>query len=321
MIYYITQELLCKCFTSLSHIRRISGLFIANACGLIGMYWVKCKQTQVKQLYVHIFFCLMVIRPWLNLPTSGHGHVICMGNLGGVFSQENTPVGHTETHKSSSFPFKQVSGRNGDHEWLRMTNAFILWDLLWKAQQNHAANREGSFNYNNLDKKVRHLKALIQKKLRSEYWKYIESIIIPDDSKDEQQQYKSMKWFWRFIKSKAKDFIPVGPLTKDVQTANAPGEKPTTDNPVEKANILNRKFETVFTWELPISPDLLPQDSPYKSMNDIAMEENGVRKLLETINPHKAAGPDEITARILKEIASSIAPILTAIYQVSYDRW
>ncbi len=46
----------------------------------------------------------------------GHGHVICMGNLGGVFSQENNPEGCTETHKSSCFPYKQVSGRNGDHE-------------------------------------------------------------------------------------------------------------------------------------------------------------------------------------------------------------
>ncbi len=68
-----------------------------------------------------------------------------MGNLGGVFSQENTPIGCTETHKCYLFQYKQVSWRNCDHEWLRMTNAFILYDLLWKAQKSHAANREGSF--------------------------------------------------------------------------------------------------------------------------------------------------------------------------------
>ncbi len=66
----------------------------------------------------------MVIRPWLNQTAGGHGHV---------------------NHESSFFPYKQVSGRNGDHEWLRMTSAFILYDLLWKVQKNHAANREGSF--------------------------------------------------------------------------------------------------------------------------------------------------------------------------------
>ncbi len=74
-----------------------------------------------------------------------HGDVICMGNLGWVFNCENTSEDHTETHKSSFFPYKQVSGRNGDHEWLRMTNTFILYNL-WKVQKSHAANREGSFN-------------------------------------------------------------------------------------------------------------------------------------------------------------------------------
>ncbi len=73
-----------------------------------------------------------------------------MGNLRGVFSQENTPEGYTETHKCSFFPYKQVSGRNGDHEWLRVTNAFILCDLVWKVQKSHAVNREGSFNWVNI---------------------------------------------------------------------------------------------------------------------------------------------------------------------------
>ncbi len=68
-----------------------------------------------------------------------------MSNMGGVFSQENTPEGHTDTHKSSFFPYKQMSGRNDDHEWIRMTNAFILCGLLWKVQKCHAADREGSF--------------------------------------------------------------------------------------------------------------------------------------------------------------------------------
>ncbi len=71
-----------------------------------------------------------------------------MGNLGRVFSQENTPECRTEIHKSSFFPYKQVSWRNGDHEWLRMTNAFILCDLVWKVQKSHSVNREGSLNYN-----------------------------------------------------------------------------------------------------------------------------------------------------------------------------
>ncbi len=50
-----------------------------------------------------------------------------------VFSRENTQEDRTETYKCV-FSYKQVSERNGDHEWLRMTNAFILCDQLWKVQ-------------------------------------------------------------------------------------------------------------------------------------------------------------------------------------------
>ncbi len=68
VINYIRQEEFCKTFSSLSYIRRISGLVIANAMYTLGM------------------------------------------------SYENTPEGRTETCKSSFFPYKQVSGKNGDHE-------------------------------------------------------------------------------------------------------------------------------------------------------------------------------------------------------------
>ncbi len=35
---------------------------------------------KVSQLYVHVFFCLKVIRSWLYLLTGVHGHLICMGD-------------------------------------------------------------------------------------------------------------------------------------------------------------------------------------------------------------------------------------------------
>jgi hypothetical protein len=45
---------------------------------------------------------------------------------------------------------------------------------------------------------------------------------------------------------------------------------------------------------------------------------NGVRKLLEALNPHKASGPDQISSRFLKEMSSVIAPALTLIFQASH---
>ncbi len=37
--------------------------------------------TQVSQHYVHVSFCFKVIRSWLFMPISGHGHVICMSDM------------------------------------------------------------------------------------------------------------------------------------------------------------------------------------------------------------------------------------------------
>ena len=52
-------------------------------------------------------------------------------------------------------------------------------------------------------------------------------------------------------------------------------------------------------------------------MEEIYINEDGVRKLLQKTNPRKATGPDNIPARILKDCASELAPILTIIFNKS----
>jgi hypothetical protein len=54
-------------------------------------------------------------------------------------------------------------------------------------------------------------------------------------------------------------------------------------------------------------------------MPDILFMENGITKLLANLNPHKAAGPDNIMPRVLKERAIEISPILTLIFNKSYQ--
>ena len=87
----------------------------------------------------------------------------------------------------------------------------------------------------------------------------------------------------------------------------------------DKANELNKQFESVFAREGPLNNDLLPDQSPHPTMSDIDITEPGVRKMLEKLNVHKAQGPDEIGPQILKNLASTIAPILTVIYRRSYE--
>ncbi len=75
-----------------------SGLFTGQ-CHVV---LLKCSEqngniqtlTQVSQLYVHVSFCLKVIRSWLNMPTGGHAYVICMCVTGW---KKNDEVKKTET--------------------------------------------------------------------------------------------------------------------------------------------------------------------------------------------------------------------------------
>ena len=47
------------------------------------------------------------------------------------------------------------------------------------------------------------------------------------------------------------------------------------------------------------------------------MTENGVLKLLKALNISKAAGPDGIRPRVLKELSPELAPILTLLFKAS----
>jgi hypothetical protein len=44
-----------------------------------------------------------------------------------------------------------------------------------------------------------------------------------------------------------------------------------------------------------------------------------IAKLLKQLNPYKAPGPDSISPRILKELATDISPLLQLIFQKSLD--
>ena len=54
-------------------------------------------------------------------------------------------------------------------------------------------------------------------------------------------------------------------------------------------------------------------------MPPITITVQGVGKLLTGLNPNKAQGPDEISPRLLKELHTEVAPILTTIFQRSLD--
>ena len=86
----------------------------------------------------------------------------------------------------------------------------------------------------------------------------------------------------------------------------------------DKATILNKQYQSVFTQEDTESPILDPDGDPFSAgMKDITVSEEGVRKLLQMSNPRKASGPDMIPTRFLKKCSDELAPILAIIFNKS----
>ena len=153
-------------------------------------------------------------------------------------------------------------------------------------------------------KRLKALKKVTQSEMRKEYWSYVESIITPIEDEDSQS---GRKRFWTFIKHCRTDTQTVGIKSlydkgKDVWKS------------VDTANLLNDKFQSIFTTETPMPSDLQNRSSSYPEMADIEITESGVLKLLQRLKIHKASGPDEIRPRVLNEMADLVAPMLTTIF-------
>ena len=86
----------------------------------------------------------------------------------------------------------------------------------------------------------------------------------------------------------------------------------------KKATIFNDQFASVFSKEDDITPYL---SSPIcTSMPDIIVNSEGVKKLLLKLKPNKSTGPDLISARFLKEVATEIAPAITLLFNASLNQ-
>ncbi len=107
----------------------------------------KITQTHTCILVCHSISLLYLIILDMNnsVKLSHPKWVLLKLSIWGSFSRTMTPEGCIGPYKNSFSLYKQVSVRNGDHEWLKTTNAFILCDLFWKVQKSHTANRDGSF--------------------------------------------------------------------------------------------------------------------------------------------------------------------------------
>ena len=61
------------------------------------------------------------------------------------------------------------------------------------------------------------------------------------------------------------------------------------------------------------------QDRSAPFMDDSIVSKDGVIKLLKSLNPSKALGPDELHPRVLKELLTELDPVFAHLFQQSID--
>jgi len=109
-----------------------------------------------------------------------------------------------------------------------------LYDKVKKTQKNVS-------QHNHAKTMTSRLK--IQSEIRKAYWSYVESIISPM-----QEENTSRKRFWTFIKHRRVDNNSVGTLKENGEMIS---------DPKDKADTLNRQFESVFTTETPLTDEII----------------------------------------------------------------
>ena len=120
--------------------------------------------------------------------------------------------------------------------------------------------------------------------------------------------YKNPKRFWSAFRYKTKfRTLPM--------TLKGLGEEAVS--PVDKANLFNRYFHSVFNQGVfpPVSPDNANNDNAH--LNSIQISISGVRDVLLGLDVTKAVGPDSLSPRVLRECADILSPSLCGIFNKS----
>ena len=119
------------------------------------------------------------------------------------------------------------------------------------------------------------------------------------------------KDFYFYINSQKKDTQGIPPLKKRKGGGIAQSD-------FEKASEFIGQFMGVFNKSEHSQVPLLDRSAQF--MEDIVVTKEGVTKLLKGLNPSKALGPDELHPRVLKELATELAPIFAHLFQQSIDK-
>jgi Reverse transcriptase (RNA-dependent DNA polymerase) len=123
----------------------------------------------------------------------------------------------------------------------------------------------------------------------------------------------SQKRFWSYIKCKTKGQHCSVPTLKKCN-----GEH--VSDPVEKANLLNAHFQSVFTAPSnKEAPHFTAKTDQSFSLKNIQLSKIGIVKLIEDLNQYKSTGPDGISPKLLKLAPDEFADYLLLIFKKCFD--
>jgi len=228
----------------------------------------------------------------------------CVVNLSeGYFSFNQNP--NTSVEENWKFIHNGISEIVDEHVPCKTlgTRTHLPWmsaslkRLIQRKQRIY--NRARRFQRNLDWQEYRTIRSQVKNLTRHQHKTYLSNILSNSNNR---------KPFWRYLKSRKQDNIGIGTLkTQDGKTVT---------DPYNKAEVLNRHFQSVFTTE---DSDHVPDKgpSPYTTIADIEITTQGVYNLLQNLDTHKSPGPDGIHGHFLKATATEIAPVLTHLFQHS----
>jgi len=117
--------------------------------------------------------------------------------------------------------------------------------------------------------------------------------------------------YWRYVKSQRQDSFGIPPLKRDGVLH--------TDSKT-KAAIMLDEFKSVFTQEYTsFIPQLNGPAFPHTPRFVIHKSGVDLLKLLQKLDPNKATGPDNIPCRLLLNLSTELAPVITALISQSLE--
>lgn len=123
------------------------------------------------------------------------------------------------------------------------------------------------------------------------------------------QSKEKPKKFWSFVKSKLNTVTRVA----DLKFEGEGNRLATSDE--ERAEVLSTFFTKVFTIEPVGELPSVSESNIQVPLEDIRITEDVLKKL-EQLKVDKSPGPDNVNARILKELKDSLSEVLTDIYKL-----